>query len=847
MGRFLARLAALQVVRPWTFLIIGAATVVMAGLLAARLELHTSFGDLLPSNKESVIVAEDVNKRLPSLSTVVVVAEGSDNAGLERFVDALAVELRKLPPEQAGQVDVGVRHTQEFFEKNKLLYAPRDLLEEIHHQIRERYEWEVAKRAGTLVDDYEPPPINEESIRRRIEERNPAAAALPADGPQFPDGYYMDAQKHQIALRLLTPLGVGDKEVGPLLDGINAAIDGLDPKSFDPEIRVGLAGNLLIGMETYDQIKGDLTHVGAWGLGLILGVVVLFYMRVRIVLCMVLSVMVGTVWTFGFAYAAIGYLNTSTGFLFSIIVGNGINFGIIYMARYLEARRTVDVAESVRLAHQQTWAATFTAAAAASAAYGSLVVTNFRGFKHFGIIGGSGMLLCWAATFLFLPPLLIASEKLWPIGAQTGIVARLSGIYSSPFARLVDRLPRVVVAASLLLTTAAGYLVYRYVAADPMEYYMGNIDNEEVEEKPTDVVIRNRIAGRIVGRAGQDGLAIAVDRVDQVLPLKEALDAKNAAGPKPAFDSVVTIFSLLPSDQEKKIALMKDARSLVERAHGKGFVAEEDWKKLDELIPASGLRPIGIADLPQQVAEPFTEVDGTRGRLVYIVPRTDESVWNGHYLIRWADSFRSTTLPDGSVVKGSGRSVIYADMLLAIVEDAPRAITVSLILTLLIVVLAFRGRSAGLWVLGSVFMGLCWMVAILAIWKSKWPWEEGGVFALEGLKLNFLNFVALPITLGVGADYAVNVMKRYEIDGAADIRRVVAETGGAVMLCSLTTMLGYFALTLSVNLAIRSFGIAAAAGEICCLLTGIVVLPACLTAIARARRRKTVSEPATAE
>ena len=93
------------------------------------------------------------------------------------------------------------------------------------------------------------------------------------------------------------------------------------------------------------------------------------------------------------------------------------------------------------------------------------------------------------------------------------------------------------------------------------------------------------------------------------------------------------------------------------------------------------------------MAAPFTEVDGTRGRLVYIVPATGESVWDGRYLIRWADSFRRTTLPDGSVVKGSGRSVIFADVILAIVEDAPRAIVVSLLLTLMIVLIAFRARS----------------------------------------------------------------------------------------------------------------------------------------------------------
>ncbi len=44
-------------------------------------------------------------------------------------------------------------------------------------------------------------------------------------------------------------------------------------------------------------------------------------------------------------------------------------------------------------------------------AYGSLVVTDFRGFKHFGIIGSYGMLLCWVDTYLFMPAILAASER----------------------------------------------------------------------------------------------------------------------------------------------------------------------------------------------------------------------------------------------------------------------------------------------------------------------------------------------------------------------------------------------------------------------------------------------------
>ena len=79
----------------------------------------------------------------------------------------------------------------------------------------------------------------------------------------------------------------------------------------------------------------------------------------------------------------IGYLNSSTGFLVSIIAGNGINFGIIYMARYLEARRVQGktAAEAVAVAHRETWLATLAAAGAAMLSYGSLAITDFRGLQ----------------------------------------------------------------------------------------------------------------------------------------------------------------------------------------------------------------------------------------------------------------------------------------------------------------------------------------------------------------------------------------------------------------------------------------------------------------------------------
>ncbi len=105
------------------------------------------------------------------------------------------------------------------------------------------------------------------------------------------------------------------------------------------------------------------------------------------------------------------------------------------------------------------------------------------------------------------------------------------------------------------------------------------------------------------------------------------------------------------------------------------------------------IAPIGMADLPEGIARPFIDHEGQRGRIVYIVPTPHKSVYDAHYLERWADSFRETHLPNGDVVYGSGDPVIFADVLQSIRDDAPKAILLSFLGTLLVVFVAFRERA----------------------------------------------------------------------------------------------------------------------------------------------------------
>ena len=125
-------------------------------------------------------------------------------------------------------------------------------------------------------------------------------------------------------------------------------------------------------------------------------------------------------------------------------------------------------------------------------------------------------------------------------------------------------------------------------------------------------------------------------------------------------------------------------------------------------------------------------------------------------------------------------------------------------------------------VLISLFIGIVWL---------------GGILGTLKLKINFMNFVGLPITLGVGADYAANIWARLRAEGIDKITPVIADTGSAVALCSMTTIIGYSSLLMSHNAALRSFGLLADIGEVTCLAAALIALPA-IVQLLRKRRAK---------
>jgi predicted RND superfamily exporter protein len=546
----------------------------------------------------------------------------------------------------------------------------------------------------------------------------------------------------------------------------------------------------------------------------------LFFRSTASVAALLGALALGALVTFAFTRLGVGHLNLATAFLAPIVVGNGINFGIILLARYFEERRrSDDRAAALGAAVHGSLGGTLAAALTASVSYASLLATDFRGFRHFGLIGGVGILFCWAATFLVLPAALAALE------ARGLAAGRSPARLGRGLARLIPRRRPAIVVVALLALVGSGLGAWRYAASQPFERDFRNLRSSGPEMQ--EMRRWNESIDRAFGRGISGGTVVALptrERAGAVAARMRAADRGKPAGER-LFSRVSTLDDLVPPDQDEKLALLADIRKLLSK-QTLASMNDADREAARALTPPVRIDRIADADVPPQIAWPFIERDGTRGRLIIAMTGAGFDLWRTEDLERFVGTFRSLGL--GSDVVVGGNAFVQHDIVQSVNRDGPRASLVAAI-GAVVVVIVILGVSRQ-----AVVTLLCGASGVFLLLSAA---------SLLGIRINFLDFVALPITIGIGIDYSVNIAARHRTEGRGSAARILVAAGPAVALCCYTTVVGYASLLFSANQGIRSFGLAALIGEMTCIGAAIALAPALLDFRIRRQSRTPAAIP----
>jgi hopanoid biosynthesis associated RND transporter like protein HpnN len=602
------------------------------------------------------------------------------------------------------------------------------------------------------------------------------------------------------------------------------------------DARVRLTGSVVMDDEEFATVaKGAVAGL----VGSFLLVLVWLYLAVRswrLMIPIIATLLLGLLLTTGFAAIAIGTLNLISVAFAVLFVGLAVDFAIQFSVRLRERRFTYPgLVDGMRETGRRSGAQILVAALATASGFLAFTPTNFVGVAQLGIIAGVGMLIAFTCTLTFLPAMLCLCHP-----------RRERQEVGFAFARAMDPVLhryRYVVVAGFAVLALAGAICAPFIRFDGDPLHTKDPHSEAI---------------RVLRDLMQDPITNPYT-IEALLP---SLAAAQTAGEKlaklPLSDEVLTLNSFLPTDQDKKLALIQDAASILgptlappatlppvsaaafrqaavtlaaaldhvaaklapndplrliggdlqTLSHASDATLLSANQALTEFLPlqlgrlrlALTAQHVVLADIPPELRRDWVLPDG-RARL-QVLPKA--AVQDGHTLRSWVKAALKV-VPEcaGSAVwiLKSADTITTAFRIAA--YSALGAITI-------ILLLALRRVLDVALVLIPLMMSALLTTLLLRLF---------------GMSLNFANIIALPLLLGVGVSFNIYFVMNWR---SGVHRYLGSATARAVMFSALTTSTAFGSLALSQHPGTASMGVLLLMSLGCTVVTTLVFTPAML-------------------
>ena len=841
--------------------VVAVATALLAGYTARNLGLQTDTNEMLSADLEWRKINIRFDRGIPDLVRNITIVVRAINPDLAR--DGASKLARRLAREPGIFNFVFYPPEEPFFRKNGLLFLKPEELGELSDQLAEAQPL-LARLAHDL------------SLRGLFDVLSTASdAVIDGDAEPKPLVQVFDRLSKTIEGRLEgRPLGLSWRE---LIDGESSGPNGLrqvvlvqpnpDYRSFAPAkeaietIRkaardlgldsangysVRLTGSLTIQEEELESVARTAGLAGLISLVLV-GTVIFAGLRSgRLVWATLAVLIIGLIWTAGFAAIAVGELNLISVAFAVLFLGLSVDFGIQFGLRY---RESIDQGAqndaALGAAGVGVGRAICLSALTSAIGFFAFVPTDYVGMAELGIIAGTGIFI---ALFLYLT-LLPAMLAVYPLRRRTGgAEARDRGV--ARMAGWVARRHRTIVAGSLILV-AAGFATFPLLrfefdpiklkdpTTESVQTYMELARDSEtslytIGILAPDLATAKKLGARLEKLPEVDHIVtLAAFTPDHQEEKLELIDGMNVFL-SPIFDKSSDKPPPGPAENRAEIRRLAETLKRLAASPRAGDAARPAARlatQLDRVANGLGKDDAGLRALerdllgtfPNRLAEledaldadtvtPKDVPDFLRRRYVALDGSFNVEVHPSEDLSDRAALRRFVSAVTAVEPTATDNPVVMLEAGDTVIQAFKQATAIATVLIVLVLIVILRRLVDAALVLAPVMLAAALSLATTVVF---------------GIPFNFANVIALPLLIALGVDFGIHLILRYRETGSV-VGLLRTSTPRAVFYSGLTTMCSFGSLIVSDHRGTASMGYLLLISLTLALVCALVVLPALL-------------------
>jgi uncharacterized protein len=588
-------------------------------------------------------------------------------------------------------------------------------------------------------------------------------------------------------------------------------------------------------------------------LAALVGALIILWLALRswkIVTAVFFSLIVGLSVTAALGIALVGAFNLISIAFFVLFVGLGVDFGIQFSVRYRSERHEhQDLREALRSAAGKVGGPLALAAAATAVAFFSFLPTNYKGLFELGLIAGCGMLIAFACSLTFVPAMLAILK---PPGEPVAM-----GFSSlAPLDDFLQRHRIAVIVATIGVVLACSPLLLHL----PFDFNPINLENPN---SPSVVTYRELQGNSETSASDAEVLAPNLENADAIAHRLASLSEVSR---------VLTLSSLIPGDQDEKIAAIRSAAPRLSAAlNASRQLAPSDQdtvaairKTVADLSRVTGIKKgpgaeaaRHVSDLLARLAESDVALRNKAETtiipsLVYDLVRLRDSLEPQAVTIKALPSnlLRDWISPDGEarvqiLPKGDPNDddVLrkFATSVLA-AEPSATGPAISLYESGRTVIAAFF-EAGGIALAAVTVLLFIALRRITDVLLTLVPLLLAGAVTLEicvltGTSMNFANIIALPLLLGVGVAFKIYYILAWRAGNTGLLQSSLTR---AVIFSAMTNAVAFGSMWSSNYPGLSSMGRMMALALVCTMAAAVLFQPVLM---GRPRQAKTVVRPA---